>query len=96
MVQDCLAIQTNSDIEDISSIGAVSVYHSAVATFFAPGDTSSTRGMRCELIHSTPSWRGGAPRRDCAFIVEDEEQAGMSGMALVRVLLFFSVEYNGV
>lgn len=96
MIQDCLATQTGTSIEDISPIGAMSVFHSAVATFFAPGDTSGTRGMRRELIRSTPSWRGGAPRRDCAFIVEDEEKTGMSGLAVVRILLFFSVEYNGV
>ena len=96
MVQDCLATQTNTSIEDLFPLGAVSVFHSAVATFFAPSDISGTRGMRRERIRSTPSWRGGAPRRDCAFIVEDEDKAGMSGMAVVRVLLFFSVAYNGV
>ena len=94
MTQDCLATQTNTSKEDLSPLGAVSVFHSAVATFFAPSDTSGTRGMRRERIHSTPSWRKGAPCRDCAFIVEDEEKAGMSGMAVVWVRLFFSVVYN--
>src|SRR5579863_6757552 len=96
MTADCLATQTGTSAEDLAPIGAVAVFHSAVATFFAPGDTSGTRGMRCKRIHSTPSWQGGTPRRDCAFIVEDEEKTGMSGLNVVRVLLLFSVEFNGV
>ena len=96
MTQDCLATQIGASAGDLSPLGAVSVFHSAVATFFAPSDISGTRGMRRERIRSTPSWRGGPPRRDCAFIVEDEEKDGMSGMAVVRILLFFSVAYNGV
>jgi hypothetical protein len=96
MTRDCLATQTGTISEDLAPIGAVSVFHSAVATFFAPGDASGTRGMRREMIRSTPSWRGGPPRRDCAFVVEDEEKTGMSGMTVVRIILFFSVEYNGM
>jgi len=95
MTQDCLAKQTDTRMEDLSPLGAASVFHSAVATFFAPGDMSGSCGMRRERIRSTPSWRGGEPRRDCAFIVEDEELAGMSGMAVVCIVLFFSVAYNG-
>jgi hypothetical protein len=96
MTQDCLATQTGTSVEDLSPIGAVSVFHSAVATFFAPGDSSGIRGMRREIIRSTPEWQGGAPRRDCAFLVEDDEKTGMTGMTVVRILLFFSVEYDGV
>jgi len=96
MTQDCLATQTGTSTEDQSSIGAVSVFHSAVATFFAPGNTSGTCGMQCERIRSTPLWQGGTPHRDCAFLVEDDEKPGMSGMVVVRILLFFSVEYNSV
>jgi hypothetical protein len=50
--------------------------------------------MRRERIRSTPSWRGDAPRRDCAFIVEDDDKPGMRGMGVVRVLLFFSFEHD--
>ena len=96
MTQDCLAKQTDTSMEDLSPIGAVSVFHSAIATFFAPGDMSGIHGMRRERIRSTPSWRGGGPRRDCAFLVEDDDKAGMSGMAVVRIILFFSVAYNGL
>ena len=98
MTQVCLARQTNSSVEDVSEtpLGTTSVFHSAVATFFAPSDISGTCGMRRERIRSTPSWRGGAPRRDCAFIVEDDDMAGMGGMAVVRILLLFSVTFGGV
>ncbi|KAI9443942.1 hypothetical protein H4582DRAFT_1791424, partial [Lactarius indigo] len=56
--------------------------HSAVATFFSSSDPCGTRGMRRERIRSTPSWRGHELRRNCAFIVEDDTQPGMLGMAV--------------
>ena len=34
----------------------VSVFRSAVATFYAPSDDSGIRGMQREHIRSTPSW----------------------------------------
>ncbi|KAG5652687.1 hypothetical protein H0H81_004072 [Sphagnurus paluster] len=76
--------------------GPIRVYHSAVATFYAPSDDSGVRGMRRECIRSTPSWRGQGPRRDCAFVVKDVKQPGMKGMSVVRAQLFFSFDYIGV
>ena len=96
MTKDCLTTQTGTSTEDLPPIGAVAVFHLVVATFFAPSNTSSTCGMWCEHICSTPSWRGGAPCRNCSFIVEDEEKTGISGLNVVWILLFFSVEYKGV
>lgn len=52
--------------------------------------------MRRERIRSTPSWHHRGPRRDCAFVVEDEEKSGMRGMSVVRVKLFYSFKYDGV
>ncbi|EDR00779.1 uncharacterized protein LACBIDRAFT_333821 [Laccaria bicolor S238N-H82] len=75
--------------------GRVSVFHSAVATFYAPSDESGIRGMRTERIRSTPSWRKHGPRRDCALVVEDQDKPGMKGMSVVRVKLLFSFEYDG-
>ncbi|KAJ7340841.1 hypothetical protein DFH08DRAFT_704491, partial [Mycena albidolilacea] len=46
--------------------------HSAVATFYAPSDPSSIRGVCREHIHSTPTWRKHGPRRDCVFMVETQ------------------------
>lgn len=96
MTQDCLAKQTDTSMEDLSPLGAMSVLYLAVATFFAPSNISGSCGMQHKHIHSTPSWQGGGPQCDCAFIVEDEEKAGMSGMAVVHIVLFFSITYNGV
>jgi hypothetical protein len=96
MAQECIATQIGVSVDDLSPFGRVSVFTSAVATFFAPSDPSGIHGMRRERIRSTPSWRNSEPRYDCAFVVEDEEKSGMSGMAVVRVRLFFSVEYEGV
>ena len=96
MTQQCIAAQLGVNPDDLNPFGKVSVFASAVATFLAPSDPSGIHGMRRERICSTPSWRGREPRYDCAFVVEDQEQPGMSGIAVVRVRLFFSVEYQGV
>ena len=73
---------------------SVSVYTSAVATFYAPSDICGTGGMRRERIHAVPSWRGGAGRYDCAFINTDPTAEGMRGLDVARVRLFFSFKYN--
>lgn len=74
----------------------ISVFHSARATFYAPSDDSGIRGMRRELIRSTPSWRNKGPRHDCAFVVEDQKLLGMRGLRVVRVKLFFSFVNEGI
>ncbi|KAF8162169.1 hypothetical protein K438DRAFT_1618578, partial [Mycena galopus ATCC 62051] len=70
--------------------------HSALATFYAPSDTMGIRGMQRERIRSTPSWRKHETRRDCAFVVENQEECGFRGMSVVCVRLFFSFTYDGV
>ncbi|KAJ7603070.1 hypothetical protein FB45DRAFT_882434 [Roridomyces roridus] len=80
---------------DVSDVD-IFVFHSAVATFYAPSDPSGIRGMRRERIRSTPSYRKQGPRRDCAFVVEDQEGAGFRGMSVVRVKLLFSFSFDGV
>ncbi|KAJ6563088.1 hypothetical protein DFH09DRAFT_1247611 [Mycena vulgaris] len=62
----------------------ISVYHSAIATFYAPSDPRGIRGMRRERIRSTPTWRKHGPRRDCTFVVEDQHALGFRGMSAVR------------
>jgi hypothetical protein len=90
-----LAEQLNIDVDDVPLItSTISIFHSAIATFHAPSDPNGTHGMRREHIRSTPSWRGLAPRRDCAFVVEDDNKPGMRGLGVVRVLLLFSLEYD--
>jgi hypothetical protein len=51
--------------------------------------------MRRERIRSTPSWRSTGPRRDCAFVVEKQNERGFRGMSVVRIKLFFSFSYEG-
>ncbi|KAF8815595.1 hypothetical protein BYT27DRAFT_7079551, partial [Phlegmacium glaucopus] len=83
------------ELEDCPKITSkISVFHSAVATFFAPSDECGLRGMCHERIRSCPLWRKKAPRRDCALVVENEERPGMKGMNVVRVQLFFSFHHN--
>lgn len=74
--------------------GKISVFHSAVATFYAPSDESGIRGMRTERIRSTPSWQKQGPRRDCALVVDDEDKPGIQGMSVVRVNLLFSFTHD--
>ncbi|KAL0946795.1 hypothetical protein HGRIS_012968 [Hohenbuehelia grisea] len=74
--------------------GTISVFHSALATFYAPSDKSGHRGMYRERIRSNPNWHNTGPRRDCVLVVEDENKVGFSGMSVVRVELFFSFKYN--
>lgn len=84
------------ELEDYPAIeGKISVFHSAVASFFSPSDECGLRGMRRERIRSCPVWQGKAPRRDCALVVEDEDKPGMRGMNVARIQLFFSFSHNG-
>ncbi|KAL6303589.1 hypothetical protein BKA93DRAFT_817925 [Sparassis latifolia] len=72
------------------------VYHSAVATFYAPSDLSGVGGMHRKWIRATPSWKLGAPRYDCLFIETDSSREGMRGLHAARVRLFFLFRWCGV
>ena len=72
----------------------ISVYSSAVATFYAPSDLCGTGGMRCEWMHAVTSWRRGRPRYDCVFVNTDESELGMRGLSIARARLFFRVTVN--
>jgi len=74
----------------------ISVYLSAVATFYAPSDLSGIDGMRCEHIRATPRWQGGDPRYDCVFVNTDPSKDGMRGLEVARVHLFFSFKYQNI
>ncbi|KAF5373669.1 hypothetical protein D9758_000924 [Tetrapyrgos nigripes] len=86
-------VRSDNDLPSIDS--RIYVYHSAIATFYAPSDLSGTRGMLRERIRSTPSWRGDA-RRDCVLVVTDESKPGFRGMSAARVLLLFSFKYDNI
>jgi len=74
----------------------VSVFHSAVSTFYAPSDLSGLGGMHSECIRSTPYWRKGPAQRDTVFLEKDQDEPGMKGLHIGRVFLFFSFTYDGV
>lgn len=52
--------------------------------------------MYHERIRSNPNWHGAYPRRDTVFVETDAGQAGMLGLSIGRVYLFFSFTYRGV
>ncbi|KAJ6622755.1 hypothetical protein B0H10DRAFT_1873823 [Mycena sp. CBHHK59/15] len=87
---------SSSEPDDMVVDTPLYVFHSAIATFYSPSDPSGIHGMRRERIRSTPSWRKKGPRRDCAFVVEDQNTDGFRAMSVVRVKLFFSFQFDGV
>jgi hypothetical protein len=74
----------------------ITIYPSAVATFYSPSDISGVGGMRSERIRAIKSWRKGPPRYDCIFVETDPDAPGMLGLDIARVHLFFSCKFNGV
>ena len=97
MTLHCIATRLSESINNVPPINVkISVFHSAITKFHAPSDPSGTHGMQHECIRSTPLWRGHEARHDCTFVGEDERESGMRGMAIVRVILFFSFEYGGI
>ncbi|KAF8443671.1 hypothetical protein L210DRAFT_3643262 [Boletus edulis BED1] len=105
LLQHFLYHQENmDDMRDLADIpldecpsygGKISVYNSAVATFYAPSDISGVNGMRREYIRSCPSWRQAYPRHDCTFVTTDSDLKGMEGLDVVRILAFFSFTLHG-
>jgi len=90
-----LTQQLNTDVDDVPPIDStLSIFHLAITTFHAPSNPSNTHGMQHKCIRSTPSWRGHKPRHNCTFIVEDNDKPRMKGLGVMRVLLFFSFEYD--
>ena len=72
----------------------VTVFPSAVATFYAPSDESGLRGMRRERIRAVPTWRGHGPRRDCVYVDNGSDLPGFRGLDVARVLLLMSVSFH--
>ncbi|KII83568.1 hypothetical protein PLICRDRAFT_180341 [Plicaturopsis crispa FD-325 SS-3] len=77
-------------------LGKISVFHSAVARFYAPSDFCGSGGMYRERIRANPDWRGEYARYDTVFVVTDAEQPGMCGMAIGRLRLLYSFTHDGV
>jgi hypothetical protein len=73
--------------------GKITVFPSAIATYFAPSDQSGIGRLIRERIRSIPSWRKGPARHDCVFVERDPNKAGLRGLHVARVKLFFSVKH---
>lgn len=74
----------------------ISVFTSAIATFYAPSDLSGSGGMLRQRIRATLAWTHGkvvAPRYDCVLVEGVADQPGFEGMLVARVRLFFSFQY---
>ena len=73
----------------------ISVFHSAVASFYAPSDLCGAGGMYRERIRANPRWKGKR-RFDTVFVTvsddDSERNLFMHGMLVARVLLFFSFQ----
>jgi hypothetical protein len=76
--------------------GYISIYHSAIARFYAPSDLCGAGGMYREIIRACPAWRGTHARRDTVFVETDENGGpNVKGMVIGRVFLFFSFAFHG-
>jgi len=74
---------------------AVTVFSSAVATYYAPSDISGTGGMHRERIRATTKWHGDdLGRYDCVFIGTGQA-LGFRHLHAARVRLFFSFKLGG-
>jgi hypothetical protein len=87
-------------LPQLSEDDRVTVFHSAIATFYAPSDSWGAGGMTRERIRCNPHWRDSYTRYDTVLINTDSEARapllGMRGMDVGRVFLFFSIHFRGV
>ena len=95
LIENFLFEQLNPDVRPQFS-GNVYVYHSAVATYFAPSDLSGVGGMHRQRIRAVPSWYHGPPRYDCVVVEHDPTLEGFQGLHAARVFLFLSFTHAGV
>lgn len=74
----------------------ITLYTSAVATFFAPSNLSGIGGMHYERIRAVDTWRNGPGRYDCVFVSTDSSADGMRSLDIARARLFFSLKHDGI
>ncbi len=76
--------------------GKITVYPSAVSTYYAPSDLSGIGGLHRERIRAMTSWRKGSACYDCVFCEADEEGEGFHALHVAHVRLFFGLQHCGV
>ena len=75
----------------------LTVYPSALATFYTPSNLSRICGMKRKCIHTVKTWRKGPGRYNTVFVVTDSTvSAGMAGLDVAWVQLFFSFTVDGI
>ena len=74
----------------------LSVYHHAIATFYAPSELCNPNGMHHEIIRCNPRWFGGKPRYDTILVETDADAIGLDGMTVARMLVCVSFVHLGV
>ncbi|KAF9456952.1 hypothetical protein BDZ94DRAFT_1344180 [Collybia nuda] len=62
----------------------ITVFHSALSTYFAPSDLSGIGGMHCERIWATPYWKNGPGRYDFKLLFSFTFQGEKYSCALVH------------
>jgi hypothetical protein len=73
----------------------ITLYPSAMATYFAPSDLSGIGGMHSERICATPNWRNEGPRYDTVFVNTNPNEDGMCGLDIAHVKQSFSFRSQG-
>lgn len=74
----------------------LTVFHSAVARFFAPSDTCGAGGMYRERIRCNPNWRKQYSRYDTVLVNTGGPAEPMGGLSVARVFVLFSFSYASV
>jgi len=99
----CLFPDSNHDISELDDevlpqiCGKVSVFHSVVATYYAPSDRSRVNGAAKERIRSSPHpWHGGLPRHDCVVVEHNSNLPGFQGLYTARVHCFFTFKHQNL
>jgi hypothetical protein len=87
-------LMDNSDNQLPETDELITLYPSAVATYFFPSDLSGVRGMHSERIHATPNWRNEDPRYDTIFINMNPDEDGMRGLDIARIKQFFFIQIS--
>ena len=90
-----MSLTDSSDNQPPEFDDLITLYPSAVATYFAPSDLSGIGGMHSEHIRATPNWRKEGPRYDTIFVNTNPDEDGMRGLDVASVKQFFSFKSQG-